>query len=197
MLPPDLDLERLQRLADRAIQHLKDEERQGYETSLDIAKEKTQYFEKLAIGSGAAFAAIVSFLGTQHSKLYPHPLLRAALVSLIVAIAAALYRNFRYPFYVTRVRNLNIYVAQREEQQRRNALFQKKPIHDFETGSELDLVKWTVEFEKSDLQVEALIRRTNQQQRKLWVECVGVELLCLAALASAIVTLGLLAWINF
>jgi len=64
---------------------------------LDGAKERTQFFEKLAIGAGATIAALVSFLGANNKRvLHPEWILRCALVALVVAMFGAMLRNYIY-----------------------------------------------------------------------------------------------------
>src|SRR6266481_3639165 len=88
-------------------------------THVELAKERTQYFEKLAIGSGATIAAIVSFLGVHAGKLHPVWIMQCSLISLVVAIVAALYRNFRYPHYILAVTNVSWINAKLYQQQRK------------------------------------------------------------------------------
>jgi hypothetical protein len=108
-----VEVERLRRLLQSADQSVRDAEADYSETQLDLAKGKTQYFEKLAIGSGAAIAAIVSFLGVHAGKLQPVRIMQCSIISLV----AALYRNFRYPYYVLAVKNLSWIHAKRYQQQ--------------------------------------------------------------------------------
>jgi hypothetical protein len=71
----------------------------------DAAKDRTQYFEKLTIGCGAAIAAFVSFLGATSDKhpLHPKWMLPSTVALLTFAMFAALYRNFRYQNYLISV----------------------------------------------------------------------------------------------
>ena len=69
------------------------------QVSIDIGKEKTQYFEKLTFGCGATVALIVSFVGAHTGKLQPPFLLRSALVTLVLAMICGFYRNWKFPWY--------------------------------------------------------------------------------------------------
>ncbi len=80
-----------------------DATRQQAEKQAELAKERTQYFEKIALGSGATIAAVVSFIGSQKSTLQPAWLFRSALIALVVTMVAAMYRNYKYPYYVMNV----------------------------------------------------------------------------------------------
>ena len=50
------------------------------QASLDAAKEKMLFFEKITLGSGAIVTAVVSFVGSQKQHLEPAWLLRSTLV---------------------------------------------------------------------------------------------------------------------
>lgn len=91
---------RLETLLDGAKSHADNVEEQLFKTSISIATETTQYFEKVALGSGATIAAMVSFIGVHSGKLAPPYLLRSALVTLVVTMFAAMYCNWRYRHYV-------------------------------------------------------------------------------------------------
>ena len=117
------DATRLRHLLQNADQSLKDARADISQTQVDGAKEKTQYFEKLAIGSGASIAAIVSFLGTHTARLQPAWILRCSLISLAVALVAALYRNYRYMSYVFAVKERVWLEASRYQQQCKNDFF--------------------------------------------------------------------------
>jgi hypothetical protein len=119
-LTPVQVLKRLQVRLEKRMESLQRVKLDGYavviselevelDLQIDSGAEKAQYFEKLAIGSGAAIAAMVSFLGGHTGRLQPAWIPRCSLVSLVIAMFAALYRNFRYPFYVTAVRTRILY----------------------------------------------------------------------------------------
>jgi hypothetical protein len=116
---------------------------------VDAGKEKSQYFEKLAIGSGAAIAAIVSFLGAHSGSgaaLKPGWILRCSLVSLVVALFAALYRNFRYPYYVFAVWKRLWVEATRYQQQCNDRWLHltsvaNNPVVDFESGKAVEMAQ--------------------------------------------------------
>jgi hypothetical protein len=65
--------------------------------SADLGREK--FFDRLALGSGAAITAIVSFLGAHSAGLHPEWALRCSLIALALTMCAALYRNLLYPRY--------------------------------------------------------------------------------------------------
>jgi hypothetical protein len=63
------------------------------QVSVDISKEKTQYFEKIALASAGTIALVVSFVGSHAGRLQPPWLLRSALIVLVLAMITAMYRN--------------------------------------------------------------------------------------------------------
>jgi hypothetical protein len=71
--------------------------------SVKIGDEKVQYFEKIALGSGATIAAIVSFMGANSSSVHTPRLVRWALLMLFLALFTAMLRNWVFPFYTLRV----------------------------------------------------------------------------------------------
>ena len=89
------DAERLKKLLESAYTNATDVGNQAAQAHADIAKEKTQYFEKIALGSGATIAAVVSFVGVHAGRLKPPFLLRSALVTLVAAMVSSMYRNWR------------------------------------------------------------------------------------------------------
>ena len=102
---------------------------------VDSGKGRSQYFEKLTIGCGAAIAAIVSFLGGSNKHaLHPTWVLRCSLVALAVAMRAALYRNCRYQNYWMAFDKRAYTEALRDEERCRNDLFQVVPAHSWEDG---------------------------------------------------------------
>ena len=68
--------------------------------SLDVGKEKTQFFEKIAITNGGIIALIVGFVGLRAGRLQPPWLLRSALATFVLSLVGATYRNWRFPFYL-------------------------------------------------------------------------------------------------
>src|ERR1700733_3746757 len=90
----------------------------------DAAKDRTQYFEKLTIGCGAAIAAIVSFLGATSDRhpLHPKWVLPTTVAVLSFAMFAALYRNYRYQNYLINVFKKAYLQACLQEQRCKNDL---------------------------------------------------------------------------
>ena len=168
------------------------------QAQVDGAKERTQYFEKLAIGSGAAIAAIVSFLGTHTNSLHPKWVLRSSLVSLVCALTAALYRNFRYPNYLLATYNRLWIEASRHQQQRKNDVVQAdRSIISLQSGTPIDLQEWIKEFKKSDSGLESLIKERAVRENCLLREFKVAEFFCIVSICVAMTSLVWLALSNF
>jgi hypothetical protein len=194
----DQDTERLSLLLKQADQSLDEAINRLNQTQLDGSKERTQYFEKLAIGSGAAIAAIVSFIGTRAGGLQPAWILRCSLVALVVALTAALYRNLRYPSYVLAVYNRLWIEASRHQQQCKNDLFQAQPgTISLQSGDPIDLEEWKSDFNKSDAGLEVLVRDRLKRENRLLKEFKCAEYVCLSSISVSMISLVCLALRNF
>jgi hypothetical protein len=192
------DVARLRLLLQQADRSLNKAAKNLNKSQLDGAKERAQYFEKLAIGSGAAIAAIVSFLGTRAEKLQPVWILRCSLVALVVAMVAALYRNLRYPNYLLAVRNRLWIEASRYQQQCKNDVFQAdRSVVSWQSGTPIDLVEWTAGFRKSDAGLEILVQDRTRRENRLLSEFKAAEYVCLSSICVAMLSLVWLALRNF
>lgn len=193
-----VEVERLRRLMQSADQSVRDIDADNSKTKVELGKERTQYFEKLAIGSGATIAAIVSFLGVHPGKLQPVWILQCSLISLLVAMVAALYRNFRYPYYILAVNNVSWINAKLYQQQRKKECFQVEPnAISWQTGEPIDAESWIVEAEKAETEMKPIIKQRERQHKRLWREVKVSETVCLVAVSAAMISLVWLALRNF
>lgn len=192
------DAERLRLLLQHADRGLEEAVESLNQAQLDIAKERTQYFEKLTIGLGAAIAAIVSFLGAHAAKLQPVWILRSSLITLVLAMMAALYRNLRYPNYVLAVRNRLWIEASRYQQQCKNNVFQvERNMISWQSGRPIDLQVWTAGFKESDAGLESLVKERAERENRLLNEFKSAEYVCLFFICMAMISLVWLALCNF
>lgn len=193
-----IDLARLQHLLKSAQENVRDAEKQSSETQLDLSKERTQFFEKLAIGCGATIAAIVSFVGTHAGKLHPVWIFRCALISLAIGLVSAMYRNFRYPYYVLAARHRILTEAMQYQQRCKNDLFQvDRNAIGIQTGKPIDLRQWTVDFSQSDAGLVELIKEQKQREQGIYSQVQRAEQLCLMFIGVAMIALVWLALCNF
>src|SRR5690242_19846475 len=77
---------------DAAINSANTMSEQAAKVRLDIGKDRVAYFEKIAVGAGAAVTLLVTFVGSHSPRLQPKWLFRAALISLVLAMIAAMFR---------------------------------------------------------------------------------------------------------
>jgi hypothetical protein len=198
MIEDYAEIERLRALLQSADKSVVELEKDFTQTQIDAAKERTQYFEKLAIGSGAAIAAIVSFLGTHAGRLQPVWIMRISLVALVIAMLTSLYRNFRYPYYILAVKNLSWINAKLYQQERKRDYFQADPdVKSWTTGGPIDVASWTADVEKANLEIRSEIKQRNSRQLRLLREVKISESVCLVAVATAMISLVYLALDNF
>jgi hypothetical protein len=99
-IPQRMQQEMLLRELESARKHAKDMNERAVQVSMDIGKEKTQFFEKIAITNGSVVALIVGFVGSHAGRLQPPWLLRSALAAFVLSLVSATYRNWKFPFYV-------------------------------------------------------------------------------------------------
>lgn len=114
-LPDAVEQQRLKILFEDAIRNAHAANQRAVQASLYIAKEKTQYVEKIALANAGTIALVVSFVGSHSGTLQPPWLLRSALVSLFLAMISAMYRNWTYPFYQYAIHARQDLTAKREK----------------------------------------------------------------------------------
>ena len=168
-------------------------------TKVDTSKDRTQYFEKLTIGSGAAIAAVVSFLGATSDKhpLRPKWLLHYTLLALVLAMFSALYRNWRYQNYLLMMAKKAWLESQSEEHQRRNEFFQDATAYGWQTGKRIDIDEWNPKFEKSQAELERGLSKLAKEEKYRLREFTVAGNLCLLAISVAMVSLVVIAFMNF
>lgn len=168
------------------------------QTQLAFSSERTQYFEKLAIGSGAALAALVSFLGVHAKDLNPPWLMRTALALLALSMVSALYRNFRYPYYVLAIKDLSWVHAKVQEQDCKKECFEIEPdAIAWQTGERIDGEKWIKEANAEKTRIGEAIEKKERRHKRLLREFTYAEAVCLTALSTAMISLVWLAMRNF
>ena len=165
----------------------------------DAAKDRTQYFEKLTIGCGAAIAAFVSFLGATSDKhpLHPKWMLPSTVALLTFAMFAALYRNLRYQNYLIGVFKKAYLQAWRIEQQRKNDLYQTACIYDWHAAKQINIDEWNEEFRTSDPDREKAIQKLEKEEKLHLKEIAVAGNTCLVAGFVAMVALVVIAFKNF
>jgi hypothetical protein len=197
----DEDLEYVRRSAADARKALSAANRALDRARVNALKEEAQYFEKLTIGTGAAIAAMVSYLGT-HTTLYPKWILRCSLVSLMIAMLAALYRTWSYPKYVIATKWRRRTEAEADEQRCRHAEYEVEfgTVLDEDlltAGAPVNLETRRKNFAKADAELTATATKQIKKQKRLWTRIKFSEKLCFVALGTAMASLVWLAIRNF
>jgi hypothetical protein len=165
----------------------------------DAAKDRTQYFEKLTIGCGAAIAAIVSFLGATSDKhpLHPKWMFPTTVAVLSFAMFAALYRNYRYQNYLINVFKKAYLQSGRIEQQCKNDLYQTAYTYDWHAAKQINIDEWNEEFRTSDPDLEKAIQKLEKEEKLHLKEIAVAGNTCLVSIFVAMVALVVIAFKNF
>ena len=69
-LPPQVQQQFLLNAFESARKHAQEMNERAAQVSLDIGKEKTQFFEKIALASGGTIALVVSFIGSHAGPFF-------------------------------------------------------------------------------------------------------------------------------
>ena len=190
--------ERLSLVLKDATQHRVNAEAEFQQTQTQLSKDRTQYFEKITLGSGAAIAAVVSFVGSGHpGKLHPVWLLRSALIGLALSLIGALYRNWRHPYYLDAVIKSEYYEALRSEGRAKQELFSTGGAFGIGDGKRIDAEEWAMKNAPTDAALTAAIQNSKQLSRRPYKEVEIAEVATLSFAALAMSFLIALTWINF
>jgi hypothetical protein len=130
--------------------------------------------------------------------LQPPWILRGALISLVLTIVAGLFRNYRYPNYVLQIHKISWIRCSRYQQQcRLNCLKADPTAISIQTGQPIDLSKTIKEFEKSDKDLEAVLKDNEKTGERLRKEWPYAQSLSIAFALLAMIFLVWLAIVNF
>ena len=192
-----VDSQRLQIVLEAAGKDAREARAQIQEKQADLAKERTQYFEKIALGSAGTIAAMVSFVGAHSGRLRPPWLLRSALVTLVIAMVAAMIRNLIYPRYVEAVYFVADHEAQLRSEQARADFFASVPARDIHTGGPVDARGFLANHMKVVPAFTELISQTKEKETRYFRCSRLLEQVSLSAVGVGITLLVALAWFNF
>ena len=188
---------RLETLVNQAANHADKVEEELWKTSIRIAAETSAFFEKVALGCGATVAAVVSFLGAHSGRLAPPFLLRASLVTLLVSMLAAMYRNWRYPNYVLVSYQSQQYEALLKRERCRRDLFSAVPSISLEDGQSVNAAAFAQYVEKLEGSFADSIANFKRKGDRINNEVTWIGNLSLLFAVAGICELIVLAWINF
>jgi len=145
-LPDPIERQRLSSLFENAVKNAQGANQRAVQVSVDIGKEKTQYFEKIALACAGTIALVVSFVGSHAGRLRPTYLLRAALVALLLGMIAAMYRKWKFPFYRLAQAARDDQTTKQEKERCRRDLVVAVPSPDLEDGKPIDVAAYRRQF---------------------------------------------------
>jgi hypothetical protein len=197
-LPPQAHQQFLLKEFESARKHAADMNERAVQVSLDIGKEKTQYFEKIALASGGTIALVVSFVGAHAGRLQPPWLLRSALIALVLSMVAAMYRNWRFPFYLLAVYGRQFVEAKQQKMYRERDYFTAFPtLGRNDDGTVVDLTAFTRQIAEDDVAFKAKIKECKDQEGSSFTVVKYVEHIALVLITAGMGMLVGLAWRNF
>jgi len=196
-LPDPLEQERLKTLFEGAVRHAREANQQAVQVSVDIGKEKTQYFEKIALACAGTIALVVSFVGSHAGRLQPAWLLRSALIVLLLGMMAAMYRNWRFPFYLLAHFARADQTAKRDRERCRRDYIVAVPSRALEDGQPIDLKAYLQRFAEDEKVLEKRIAECQRQEDSAFSVVQRVDYAALALTVIGMVLLIALAWKNF
>jgi hypothetical protein len=197
-LPPQAQQQLLLSLLESARKHSTETNQRATQATVDMAKEKTQYFEKIALASGGTIALVVSFVGAHAGRLQPPWLLRSALIVLVLAMVSAMYRNWRYPFYIMGSYGRQYMEARRDKGRRERDYVTAFPaLAREEDGTPIDLAQFQTRFTTDEGIFRTKIEECEKQEKSAFNTVKVVEYLTLTLVVLGMALLVVLAWKNF
>jgi len=197
-LPPEVEEQRLKARWDNATANAAAVNLRASEVYAEVAKEKTQYFEKIALASAGTIALVVSFVGSHAGKLQPSWLLRSALIVLVFAMIAAMFRNWIYPYYLMgSYAKQEVIATRHQEQCRLDMLVGVSNALSLSDGKPIDIEKARVDFGEMDKSFEGKITELQKQEDSALKKVKFIEPVVLALVVIGMALLIALAWKNF
>jgi hypothetical protein len=195
--PPAVRHTRMKKTFYNAAKHSTRINKRAVQSSIDIGKEKTQYFEKVSLGCGGTVALIVSFLGAHAGRLQPRWLLRSALVTLVLAMMLGFFRNWLFPWYAFGVWQVQDLDAQVKRERARRDLIAAELTFAAEDGQPIDPQTWIADFQYREVVYDAKIEELKKARDRWFNWTKYTEQLTLVLASLGIVLLVALAWWNF
>ena len=196
-LPPTYEQQRLQTLFDSACKRAAAMNKRAVQISVDLGKEKTQYFEKIALACAGTIALVVSFVGSHVGHLQPAWLLRCALVTLVLAMMTAMYRNWKFPFYVLACYARQDLKAKQDRERARRDYIVSIPALALEDGKPIDVEKWLLKFLTEDKLLADKVAEFNTREDSDFTVTKRAEYVTLFLTIAGMIMLVALAWKNF
>ena len=140
---------------------------------------------------------MVSFVGAHSGGLNPPWLLRSALVALVLAMITAMYRNWKYPFYLIAIYGRQYAAAQLERERSKRDFFVRTPSIDPESGQLNDVQVIHAQFAQDEKALNDKIDECQRQEHSTFEQTKWLERLALALIVISMGMLIALAWRNF
>ncbi len=166
-MPLQIEQKRLMALFESAAKYAAKANQRAVQVSVEIGKEKTQYFEKIALACAGTIALVVSFVGSHAGRLQPGWLLRSALIALVLAMIAAIYRNWKFPFYLLAHHARQNFVAKQEKERYRRDYILVVPSFALEDGKPIEVQKFLAQFAEDEKLLDKRIAECKKQETLL------------------------------
>jgi hypothetical protein len=188
---------RLQYVFQCAIRQASEAENRLAQASIKIAKDKTQYFEKIALANAATIALIVSFVGAHAGRLQPPSMLRAALIVIVVAMILAMLRNLLNPHYVIADYTEQKLIAELDRERRRLDFYNTGLESALWTGGPVNIDNIKAHVQERERILEPEIKGAEKTKTLFSTLVSIVEWFALLLTLAGMLLLIVLAWINF
>jgi len=167
------------------------------DNSQEVAKEKTQYLEKIALAAGGTLAIVVSFVGAHAGRLQPPWLLRTALVTLVLTLIVAMARNFRYHYYLMGLYGRKSAEASLDRERARRDYLVVVPSINPDTLTPNDPQAIREQFAEEEGTLNKKIAEFKKQEESAFRQTRRLEGAAVLLIVAAMGMLIALAWINF
>lgn len=196
-LPDSVERQRLDALFESAAKHALSANAFAVQVSVDIGKEKTRYFEKIALACAGTIALVVSFVGSHAGRLQPTCLLRSALVALFLGMIAAMFRNWVFPYYVLAHAGRTDLTAKQEKDRYRRDYIVAFPSLAMEDGRPIDPEAFQRQYDENEKVIKQRIAKCRKQEDWAFNILKPVEYSTLGLTVLGMGFLIALAWRNF
>ena len=190
------EAKRLEVLMDDSAKTCQNAAQQRADKSSELAKQHTEYLEKLAFGSGAVLTAIVSFVGGKR-ELHPSWLLRSTIMALGFTIISILVRNAIYPYYVGTIYGRRALKAEIDRDAAKAEFFSRVPAMDIDTGKPIDALEYINSYQENRKLCNIKLPELEKLENRYIKWCRDLEMACLVSTSTAVGFLIFIVWKNF
>lgn len=196
--PDSSEVKRLMKLWADAEEARAASARKWYEGRQRAGRDRIAYFEKLALFNGATIALVISSLASGRIQIANKYSLRAALISLVVAMCSAMARNWFYHHYsIVALRRMHAEKVRKTEEARINYLRIYPVARDIETGKLFNTQEAVEDFNNSDATNAQTIRDSKKVEHRLHRSYQICEWLTHSGTVAGIAMLTIIAILTF